>query len=73
MGRAEQPVEDERHRARIPAAVAPQVEHHAARPSQQRERGLEVGRGEVHAVEAVEREHADAVGAPAHLADRAGP
>ena len=37
---AEQPVEHERHRPRIAAAVAPQVEHHAARPAQQRERGL---------------------------------
>ena len=44
-----------------------------ARPAQQGEGGLEVGRGEVHAVQAVEREHAHPVGPPAHLADRAGP
>ena len=61
---AEQPVEDERHGPRIATAVAPQVQHHAARAPQQRERGLEVGRGDVHAVQAVEREHAHAVGTP---------
>ena len=70
---AEQPVEDERDGPRIATAVAPQVQHHAAGSPQQRERGLEVGRGDVHAVEAVEREHAHAVGQPPDLADRAGP
>ena len=64
---AEQPVQDERRGPRIAAAVAPQVQHQAAGTAQQRERGLQVGRGDVHAVQAVEREHAHAVGTPRDL------
>ena len=70
---AEQPVEHERHRSRIAAAVAPQVQQYAAGTSHQRERGPQVGRGDVHAVKAVEREHADAVAPTRDLADRARP
>jgi hypothetical protein len=72
MGRlgAEQPVEDERHGALISPAVAPEVQHHAAGPSQQRERGLEVGRRDVHAVKAVEGEHAHAVGTSPDVVER---
>ena len=49
-----------------------QVQHHAAGALQQGERGVQVGRGDVHAVQAVEREHAHTVGMSRDLADRAG-
>jgi hypothetical protein len=70
---AEQPVEHEHDRSEVSPAVAPQVQNHPAGSSQQRERGLQVGRGDVHAVVAVEREHAHAAGSSRDLADRARP
>src|SRR5215217_1136842 len=69
-GGAQQPVQHEHHRARISAAVASQVEDDAARSAQQRERRFDVGAGQAHVVEAVEREGAHAAGSAPHLADR---